>query len=248
MKFLGKKNIESDSSIWLSNSDLMAGLMIIFLFIAVGFIREKAPEIVGQQEYIMNYLSFQETQEEKIIDALEKEFTEEEKKNWNLEIIPEEKLIRFNAPDIMFQLNDDQLTDRYKKIINLFFPRYIRTLAGFGSLIEEIRIEGHTSSEWEGIDANNAYFKNMILSQKRTISVLNQAFNSIIKSSVTVKEREWAFKKVSASGLSSRKVILNVDGTENASKSRRVEFRYILAEENKVKFIKENIKTNINGN
>ena len=79
MKFLGKKNIESDSSIWLSNSDLMAGLMIIFLFIAVGFIREKAPEIVGQQEYIMNYLSFQETQEEKIIDALEKEFTKEEK-------------------------------------------------------------------------------------------------------------------------------------------------------------------------
>ena len=57
MKFLGK-NIESDSSIWLSNSDLMAGLMIIFLFIAVGFIREKAPEIVGQQEYIANYLSF----------------------------------------------------------------------------------------------------------------------------------------------------------------------------------------------
>ena len=88
----------------------------------------------------------------------------------------------------------------------------------------------------------------MILSQKRTISVLNQAFNSIIESSVTVKEREWAFNKVSASGLSSRKVILNVDGTENASKSRRVEFRYILAEENKIKFIKENIKNNINGN
>ena len=80
-------------------SDLMAGLMIIFLFIAVGFIRET--EIVGQQEYIMNYLSFQETQEEKIIDALEKEFTKEEKE-LNLEIIPEEKLIRFNAPDIMF--------------------------------------------------------------------------------------------------------------------------------------------------
>ena len=45
----------------------------------------------------MNYLSFQETQEEKIIDALEKEFTKEEK-NWNLEIIPEEKLI-----DLMLQ-------------------------------------------------------------------------------------------------------------------------------------------------
>ena len=67
----------------------------------------------------------------------------------------------------MFKLNDDQLTDRYKKITNLFFPRYIRTLAGFGSLIEEIRIEGHTSSEWEGIDSNNAYFKYDIISKEQ---------------------------------------------------------------------------------
>ena len=80
MKFLGKKNSESDSAIWLSNSDLMAGLMIIFLFISVGFIREKAPEIVGQQQYIMNYLSSIDNQENKILDALENEFTEDEKK------------------------------------------------------------------------------------------------------------------------------------------------------------------------
>ena len=63
MKFLGKRNSDNDSAIWLSNSDLMAGLMIIFLFIAVGFIREKAPEIVGQQKYIMNYLSSLDIQE-----------------------------------------------------------------------------------------------------------------------------------------------------------------------------------------
>ena len=35
MKFLGKKNSESDSAIWLSNSDLMAGLMIIFLQLTI---------------------------------------------------------------------------------------------------------------------------------------------------------------------------------------------------------------------
>ena len=156
MKFLGKRNSDNDSAIWLSNSDLMAGLMIIFLFIAVGFIREKAPEIVGQQKYIMNYLSSLDIQERKIIDALENEFTEDEKKNWNLEIIHEEQLIRFNAPDVMFNLNDDELTNRYKKIINTFFPRYIRTLSGFGSIIKEIRIEGHTSSEWEGVSNETA--------------------------------------------------------------------------------------------
>ena len=242
MKFLGKKNSESDSAIWLSNSDLMAGLMIIFLFISVGFIREKAPEIVGQQQYIINYLSSIDNQENKILDALENEFTEDEKKNWNLEIIRDEQLIRFNAPDIMFNLNDDELTERYKKIIELFFPRYIRTLAGFGSIIKEIRIEGHTSSEW--LDASNeeAYFNNMILSQKRTISVLDQALNSILKSSTTEKDRDWAFKRVSASGLSSRNLIFLQDGEEDAKKSRRVEFRYLLSEDNKIEFIKKSLK------
>ena len=242
MKFLGKKSSESDSAIWLSNSDLMAGLMIIFLFISVGFIREKAPEIVGQQQYIMNYLSSIDNQESKILDALENEFTEDEKKNWNLEIIRDEQLIRFNAPDIMFNLNDDELTERYKKIIELFFPRYMRTLAGFGSIIKEIRIEGHTSSEW--LDASNeeAYFNNMILSQKRTISVLDQALNSILKSGTTEQDRDWAFKRVSDSGMSSRNLIILQDGKEDAKKSRRVEFRYLLSEDNKIEFIKKNLK------
>jgi outer membrane protein OmpA-like peptidoglycan-associated protein len=242
VKFLGKRNSDNDSAIWLSNSDLMAGLMIIFLFIAVGFIREKAPEIVGQQKYIMNYLSSLDIQERKIIDALENEFTEDEKKNWNLEIIHEEQLIRFNAPDVMFNLNDDELTKRYKKIINTFFPRYIRTLSGFGSIIKEIRIEGHTSSEWEGVSNETAYYKNMILSQKRTISVLNQAFNSILKTGTTRENRKWAFKKVSASGMSSRNLVLLDNGKEDANKSRRVEFRYILLNDAKINFIKKNLQ------
>ena len=42
MKFLGSKRGDIDNSVWLSNSDLMAGLMIIFLFISIGFIREKS--------------------------------------------------------------------------------------------------------------------------------------------------------------------------------------------------------------
>ena len=57
MKFLGKNSGESDNVVWMSNSDLMAGLMIIFLFIAVGFIREKAPEVFGEQDFIVQYLN-----------------------------------------------------------------------------------------------------------------------------------------------------------------------------------------------
>ena len=88
MKFLGSKKGDIDNSVWLSNSDLMAGLMIIFLFISIGFIREKAPEIVGTQDYVLNYLSYTDNLENDIDEKLKDEFTDQEKKEWQLEIIP----------------------------------------------------------------------------------------------------------------------------------------------------------------
>ena len=64
----------------------MAGLMIIFLFISIGFIREKAPEVVGSQDYVLNYLTFTDSKENEIDEKLEQEFTDEEKKNGNLRL------------------------------------------------------------------------------------------------------------------------------------------------------------------
>ena len=244
MKFLGSKKGDIDNSVWLSNSDLMAGLMIIFLFISIGFIREKAPEVVGSQDYVLNYLSFTDSKENEIDEKLEEEFTDEEKKEWQLEIIPEENLIRFNAPDVMFSQSNYKLNDRFKTIINSFFPRYVKVLSKFGSLISEIRIEGHTSSEWKDVSEDKAYIKNMVLSQERTISVLNESLNSLVKFKLSEKEIKWAFDKVSASGLSSRSIIKNFDGSENSVKSRRVEFRYVLNETEKLKFIKSKLKKN----
>ena len=220
----------------------MAGLMIIFLFISIGFIREKAPEVVGSQDYVLNYLSFTDSKENEIDENLE--HTDEEKKEWQLEIIPEENLIRFNAPDVMFSQSNYKLNDRFKTIINSFFPRYVKVLSKFGSLISEIRIEGHTSSEWKDVTQDRAYIKNMVLSQERTISVLNESLNSLAKFKLSEKEIKWAFDKVSASGLSSRSIIKNFDGSENSVKSRRVEFRYVLNETEKLKFIKNKLKKN----
>ena len=244
MKFLGSKKGDLDNSVWLSNSDLMAGLMIIFLFISIGFIREKAPEVVGSQDYVLNYLTFTDSKENEIDEKLEQEFSNEEKKEWQLEIIPNENLIRFNAPDVMFSQSNFKLNDRFKFIINSFFPRYVKVLSKFGTLISEIRIEGHTSSEWKNTTYDKAYIKNMVLSQERTISVLNESLNSLTKFNLSKKEIKWAFDKVSASGLSSRSIIKNSDGSENSVKSRRVEFRYVLNETEKIKFIKSKLKNN----
>ncbi len=240
MKFLGKNSNDSDNTVWLSNSDLMAGLMIIFLFIAVGFIREKAPEVYGEQDFIVQYLNNLEENKKKINERLDKEFSDEEKLKWNMEIIYDENIVRFNTPEIMFDQSSGQIKDMFKEIINEFFPRYINILIDFKSLVKEVRIEGHTSSEWGNLNKEDAFLKNLVLSQERTASVIKESMNSI--KNIRKEKKEWAFNKVVASGMSSRSLILNNQGEEDQLLSRRVEFKYLIDSEMQV----ENIKKIVN--
>ena len=240
MKFLGKNSNDSDNTVWLSNSDLMAGLMIIFLFIAVGFIREKAPEVYGEQDFIVQYLNNLEENKKKINERLDKEFSDEEKLKWNMEIIYDENIVRFNTPEIMFDQSSGQIKDMFKEIINEFFPRYINILIDFKSLVKEVRIEGHTSSEWGKLNKEDAFLKNLVLSQERTASVIKESMNSI--KNIRKEKKEWAFNKVVASGMSSRSLILNNLGEEDQLLSRRVEFKYLIDTEMQV----ENIKKIVN--
>ena len=240
MKFLGKNSNDSDNTVWLSNSDLMAGLMIIFLFIAVGFIREKAPEVYGEQDFIVQYLNNLEENKKKINERLDKEFSDEEKLKWNMEIIYDENIVRFNTPEIMFDQSSGQIKDMFKEIINEFFPRYINILIDFKSLVKEVRIEGHTSSEWGKLNKEDAFLKNLVLSQERTASVIKESMNSI--KNIREEKKQWAFNKVVASGMSSRSLILNNQGEEDQLLSRRVEFKYLIDSEMQV----ENIKKIIN--
>ena len=95
-----------------------------------------------------------------------------------------------------------------------FFPRYIKVLnrPEYKDNIVEIRIEGHT-------DSNGEYFHNMELSQNRTRTVLQYCFYLM-----TEDEASWAKSLITANGLSSSQPIL-VNGVEDKSLSRRVEFR-----------------------
>ena len=237
MKFLGKNSGESDNVVWMSNSDLMAGLMIIFLFIAVGFIREKAPEVFGEQDFIVQYLNNLEENRTKINEKIDKEFTEEEKLKWNMEIIYDENIIRFNTPEIMFNQSSGEIKKSFKQIINQFFPRYVKILSEFKSLVREIRIEGHTSSEWGDLNKDDAFLRNLVLSQERTASVIKESMKSL--QNVNLKEKQWAFARVTASGMSSRNLILDSDGKENQELSRRVEFKYLINTEGQIENIKK---------
>lgn len=122
---------------------------------------------------------------------------------------------------MLFDKATPDLKPTFREILSDFFPRYLRVLEGFRKAIEEVRVEGHTSSIWEGaISPEDAYFKNMELSQARTRSVLE--FGLQLPASQPF--REWASRHLTATGLSSSRPILN-GGVEDRARSRRVEFR-----------------------
>jgi len=163
---------------------------------------------------------------------------------WKAEIDRETLSVKFHEPDVLFEQGRHEVTQRFQEILQEFFPRYLLIMNSkkYQDSIEEIRIEGHTSSEWRKNDGNDgdnhAYFLNMWLSQNRTRSVLEYCLGLTTENDVRI----WAKKHITANGLSSSHLIFNDDGTENKEESRRVEFRTKTAAEKKVVEIIEEMK------
>lgn len=206
----------SDDEHWMSVSDLMAGLMVIFLFIAITYIRP----IVEIQAKIRNIVVAWKDAEVEIYAALNKEF-KDDLPRWRAELDQNTLSIRFKAPDVLFASATATLKPEFKRILNDFFPRYLDVLYQFKDAIAEVRLEGHTSSEWEGANTKDvAYFMNMELSQARTRAVLEYSLGL----SLVDPYKEWARKLITANGLSSSRLILQ-GSKEDRIRSRRVEFR-----------------------
>jgi outer membrane protein OmpA-like peptidoglycan-associated protein len=214
--FLGRGAVESEDH-WISVSDLMAGLMILFMFIAITYIRP----VVTERDRIKEIAVTWQEGEVKLHEELEKEFRNDLTR-WNAELDKNSLTVRFRAPEVLFDPGSPRLKPEFQSILNDFFPRYVAVLSRFEDNIEEIRIEGHTSSEWEReADQERAYFRNMDLSQARTRAVLEHCLNL----SNILDRRSWLREKLTANGLSSSKLIVGTDGQEDRSRSRRVEFR-----------------------
>lgn len=201
---------------WISVSDLMAGLMMVFLFIAVIYAKDADSRAKNVTEIVNEW----QDSELEIYRALEREFKDDLPK-WNAEIDRSSLTIRFLSPEILFKSGQAELTDEFKSVLNDFMPRYIELLISrFDTKIDEVRIEGHTSSEWSStVSDSEAFIKNMQLSQARTRTVLEYSINMPQTRYFT----PWMVKRVGAHGLSSARLITK-DGVEDKKRSRRVEF------------------------
>ena len=157
-----------------------------------------------------------------LYDELNAEF-EQDLIKWGAEL-DKDLTIRFKEPDVLFDTGKDGLKPKFIEILNNFFPRYIKILSSgkYKQSIEEVRIEGHTSSMWSvGTPANTAYFLNMELSQARTRSVLQY----VLLLPRINGQQQWLKEHLTANGLSSSKLIYDANGKENKEGSQRVEFR-----------------------
>lgn len=227
------KRSESD---WISISDLMAGLMMIFLFIAISYMNSLQLRAKQIRQIAVAYQEMQDN----LYEDLFKEF-KDDLPIWKAEIDRATLTVRFNEPEVLFAQASHTVTDRFQNILDDFFPRYLGILScpQYRENIEEIRIEGHTSSEWSGlVSAEQAYFLNMKLSQDRTRAVLEHCLALVLDQST----KSWTRKYLTANGLSSSQLRCNKDDTEDRERSRRVEFRTKTAAEKKVVQIIEEMK------
>lgn len=224
---------KGDDDHWITVSDLMSGLMVIFLFIAITYIRP----IVETQNTIKEIVVAWKESEVDIHNALEKEFARDLIR-WNAVIDKDTLSVQFKAPDVLFDPATSDLKPEFRQILSDFFPRYATVLHGFRQAIAEVRIEGHTSTEWIGTPSrDDAYFRNMALSQARTRSVLQFCLGL-----PDIRDlKRWAQDSITANGLSSSRPILR-NGIEDKTASRRVEFRVLTKTKEQIVRILETIR------
>lgn len=175
-------------SFWQSISDLMTGLMIIFMFICMGFLYD-----LEQQKGNYNTIKNQ------IYRDLHDEFKPEERNNWGTKIDPDTLTVMFVAPRILFGDDERIPNNEFKAVLRDFFPRYIKVIRRYDKDIVEVRIEGNASKKYNGDSkSKEAYFYNMDLSQGRAFNVLKYVY-----SLDSMKEhREWMKEKLRANGAS----------------------------------------------
>jgi outer membrane protein OmpA-like peptidoglycan-associated protein len=232
VKFLKSgKALAAKEEHWIPLSDLMTGLMMMFMLVAIVFMvkveaeaavtKELKAKAEDQAKRIQQIAILYDDMRNDLYRSLLSEFKGDLEK-WHADIDPD-LTIRFREPEVLFDSGKSDLKPKFMEILNDFFPRYVKILglAKYRDSIEEVRIEGHTSSYWMGLNESQAYFKNMELSQARTRSTLEY----VLTNTRLFGFERWIKSLLTANGLSSSKPRFNADKTENPGASQRVEFR-----------------------
>lgn len=212
-----KAEVEEENVFWVTMSDMLLGLMMVFMTLFV----------LAMTGFTQNKIQQQATQSEaakKLNEALK-----EQKINATIDKITGEVKIS----DLeLFDVNSYNLSPRGKQYLNKFVPVYVNTIFSNPKLSDKIVnvvIQGHTDSQtYSGIATREGQFiKNMDLSLKRANAVEEYMFITGYNKKYTDK----LTKTVVVEGKSFIEPIL-VNGKEDYNKSRRVELKLVVKDSN----------------
>lgn len=227
-------------NVWMSVSDLMTGLMVIFLFVAIAYMIQ----VNENQTVLVDYV---ETKNH-LHDKLVKEF-EGDTAKWQM-AVGKDLSMKFNNPQVLFATGSYQITPTFCKILDQFIPRYLDILLNdsLSNRIQEIRIEGHTDDVPAPQFDPDPFMANVKLSQLRSYSVLEYIKNRPFYQKYSDIQRRKLEFWFTANGLSyGKSVDSNGEYTAvsgkliNRDKSRHVEFRIVTSGEEVLEnFVKKN--------
>jgi outer membrane protein OmpA-like peptidoglycan-associated protein len=215
--YLDDRHQAAEQTHWIPLADLMTGLMMVFLLIAITYM----VKVEAASQHVREIPLLYERMKVELYNDLKREF-EKDLPRWGAEL-DQDSTIRFKEPDVLFSMGSSDLKNNFKIILEDFFPRYVYILGSvkYRDAVEEIRIEGHTSSIWSNLPPDQAYFQNMKLSQDRTRTTLQY----VLALPAVRGDLPWLRGRITANGLSSSKTIKRSDGSEDYERSQRVEFR-----------------------
>jgi outer membrane protein OmpA-like peptidoglycan-associated protein len=155
-KMLGIGEQETEEH-WVSISDVMAGLMVIFLFIAISYMvnaQGQVEKITKIQNQIANlhdaYRNLQAHLAEDLRVEFEKDLTKEK---WRGNLDMKTLSIRFKKP---FLQGKDNVPADFRDVLDEFFPRYIAILTKpkYKNEIDDIRMIQNKKWIKENLTAN----------------------------------------------------------------------------------------------
>ena len=232
---LGSEIEQDTEEHWIAVSDLMSGLMMLFLLIAIMYL----VIVERKNEEIERVVVLYEDLREELYQDLLAEFATDLPR-WGAQL-DEDLRLRFTNTDLLFEEGESSLRPQFASILSDFFPRYLGILTSeqYRDDVLEVRIEGHTSSSWSQASTDDeAYMRNMALSQARTRSTLG----FILDLEAVAYEKDWLRERLTANGLSSSQLITAASGEEDADRSRRVEFVVVTDAETRLSTILQEIR------
>lgn len=213
-----KKRVEEDNGniFWVTMSDLMLGLAIIFITLFVLAMTGFNQKTIQQQRFKMD-----------IAKKIEAEL-QNKKINATVDLMTGDLKIPSST---LFEVNSYVLKPEGKKFLDKLTPIYIDTIFSnqkFADNIESIIIQGHTDSQaFSGLKTiNDQFIYNMDLSTKRANAVAAYMLEGKYKHEFNENFRH----KITVEGRSFNDLIYDNNGNEDMAKSRRVEIKLKVAD------------------